>query len=407
MNRKEIAALLFRFSLIAVAVTLPLNIYANSIAIILLAFSWILEGNFSAKLNIIAHRPLIILFLLFYSLFVIGMLYTENTSVGKFNMEKKMSLLVFPLMLGTSQFLNGNVRRTVLKFFVASCFIASLICLGNGFYQYFFYEDSSYFFYMNLTSILDSHAIYFAMYLCFSIFILLYFLRSDFLMLSRYQKIFLLLIILYFFCFIILLSARMVLVFLFLSLAIGGTYFSYKKRKMMTWLVVLMLISVASVFIAGKSVFLRERITKLFETDFSVIDGGKENGLTIRLVKWKCSWEGIKENPLLGTGTGDAQNYLNKCYERKNFWGQYPAYHFNSHNQYLETMLAIGLLGLVLLLACMTIPFVAAIRKKQILFITFLLLFSFNSLTESLLERQQGIVFFTFFISLFFFYKEE
>lgn len=408
MNRKEIPSLLFRFSLIAVAATLPLSIYANSIAIILLTFSWILEGNIFAKLRDITHRPLIIFFLFFYALFILGMLYTENIPVGKFNLEKKISLFVLPLILGTSQFFNESIKQTVLKFFVASCFIASLICLGNGFYKYFFYQDSSYFFYMNLTSILDSHAIYFSMYVCFSIFILLSFLKNNFLVLKRHQKFFLFLIIFYFFCFIILLSARMVLVFLFFSLAIGGTYFSYKKRGLIAWFIILTLSSTAVVVIANRSVFLRERVTKLFESDFSASpDKGNANGLTIRLVKWQCSFEGIKDHLLLGTGTGDSQDYLNKCYERKNFWGQYPAYHFNSHNQYLETALTLGLAGLTFLLSCMIMPLVFAIRKKQILFISFLLLFAFNSLTESLLERQQGIVFFTFFISLFSFNRSS
>lgn len=399
--------MLFRFSLFTVAVTLPLSIYVNSIAIILLLFAWLCEGQFIFKIKLLMQRPLIIIFIIFYLLFLLGMLYTSNIEFGKFNLEKKLSLIVLPLVIGTSISFNKKMQENVLTVFVSSCFVTSLICFGKGLYYYFSTQSGFYLLHEPLSSVINFHPPYFGMYLSFGILIILEHLRKNLFILTRPQKKFLALIAFYFFCFIILLSARTHLAFLFLFFITAGTYFFYKQKKLLLWFVVFFCLSGFGIFMMNKSVFLRERITKLFTTDLSVIDGGKENGLTIRLVKWKCSIEGIAESPLLGTGTGDAVDYLVKCYERKNFWGMYPQYRFNSHNQYLETALTLGMPGLIGFLLCIIAPFVSAWRKRQYLFLSFIALFCFCCLTESLLERQHGIVFFTFFISLFSFYEKE
>lgn len=392
---------LFNFALYSVALTLPLNIYFNSIAIIFLAFAWLLEKKFSIKVKLFFHHPLIAVFMLFYILFLIGMLYTSNIKEGSFNLEKKLSLLVVPLLLGTSITLNEKLKENTLHIFVVSSFIASLICLGNGLYRFFIHHENSALFYMELTSVLDSHAIYFAMYLCFSIFILLHLFNKHKHEYNIWQKRISLFLVFYFSGFIILLSSRIVLVFLLLYLTTWWLYKSYKKGKIALGLIVLVLITGASVLLFNRIDFLRERFYTLLESDISSPpDGENANGLTVRLVKWKCSMEGILEHPLLGTGTGDAQDYLVQCYEKRNFWGQYSAYRFNSHNQYLQTALTLGFSGLTCFFICLILPFIAAFRKKHYLLVSFIALISFCCLSESLLERQQGIVFFTFFLSL-------
>ncbi|MBK7649496.1 MAG: O-antigen ligase family protein [Flammeovirgaceae bacterium] len=145
-----------------------------------------------------------------------------------------------------------------------------------------------------------------------------------------------------------------------------------------------------------QSNYLNDRIATLFTSDISAIDGGKETGLSIRIVKWKCSLVGIMEAPFFGTGTGDAVDYLVSCYEKENFWGQYPQYRFNSHNQYLETTLTLGITGLISLMGCLVLPFRLAIKRRDYQLLSCIALFSFCCLTESLLERQWGIVFLTF-----------
>ena len=55
----------------------------------------------------------------------------------------------------------------------------------------------------------------------------------------------------------------------------------------------------------------------------------------IRLSIWECTWEVIRENWLLGAGTGDAHHQLRLAYERNNFLIGLRD-DFNSHNMFFN-----------------------------------------------------------------------
>ena len=76
----------------------------------------------------------------------------------------------------------------------------------------------------------------------------------------------------------------------------------------------------------------------------------------------------------------------------------------NAHNQFFETLISVGIIGVILLLAYFVIPLVLWIKRKQfnMLYFSFLLMIGFNMLFESVFEVQMGIIFFCFFNSLLF-----
>ncbi|MEZ5198704.1 MAG: hypothetical protein R2764_20660 [Bacteroidales bacterium] len=59
------------------------------------------------------------------------------------------------------------------------------------------------------------------------------------------------------------------------------------------------------------------------------------------------------------------------------------------------------------LLITLLFPFIMAIKKKHAIFLLFIMLFSFNLLFESMLERQAGVVFYAFFNGLLFYYMND
>ena len=79
-------------------------------------------------------------------------------------------------------------------------------------------------------------------------------------------------------------------------------------------------------------------------------------------------------------------------------------YELNAHNQYSETIITIGILGLLLLFGFFIIPVYLWIKNKNfdIVFFSLLFIIAFNSLFESIFERQMGIMFFVFFYLLLF-----
>lgn len=390
----------FEFCICFVAIAMPYR-KLSSISIILLAFAWFLEGGLRDKLISIPKKPIVIFFILFYALFCFGLLYTDNISVGLNNLEKKLSLLILPIVIGTSKYYSKNLQQSVLFCFVLTCLMATLICLGDATREAFFTNDSVHFLHEELTSLIDFHPPYFGMYITFSIFIILVYLVTHQNTLNRTQVFFILILTIHFFIFLILLSARTVTLFLFLFALVAGLVLSYKKKRLNLGITINVILIAVTILIISNSAYLSDRIIRPLTSDIYAIDGGRETGLSIRLVKWKCSLEGLNDYPFLGTGTGDAIDYLVKCYEKENFWGMYPQYRFNSHNQFLETALTLGIIGLSLLLILVVLPFYNGWRSKNYHVILFVTLFCFCCLTESILERQWGVVFFTFFASLF------
>jgi O-antigen ligase len=72
----------------------------------------------------------------------------------------------------------------------------------------------------------------------------------------------------------------------------------------------------------------------------------------------------------------------------------------NSHNQFLQTFLALGLPGILLLLSLFVFPIINSLKTKNYILFCFLVIVFLNFLTESMLETISGVVFFAFFYSL-------
>ena len=80
---------------------------------------------------------------------------------------------------------------------------------------------------------------------------------------------------------------------------------------------------------------------------------------------------------------------------------------YNPHNQFLQTALEIGIVGLLLLLTLFgsTLRFAWKHRNYALLIMTACLVF--NALFESMFQRQSGIVFFSFWICLLIVYSNS
>jgi O-antigen ligase len=103
----------------------------------------------------------------------------------------------------------------------------------------------------------------------------------------------------------------------------------------------------------------------------------------------------------LGYGLRGSDDARMQAYVKKNFMpGILKGY--NSHNQYIETTLKAGLIGFLFFALLLFIPFIAAVRRGQMLPLVFLLQYMVQSLVEATLQVQHEQVFFWFFIFLFY-----
>ena len=115
-----------------------------------------------------------------------------------------------------------------------------------------------------------------------------------------------------------------------------------------------------------------------------------------RIVSWKNTWQLIKQNPVLGVGTGDYIYELSKIYEKDQY--DLPV---NSHSQYLYIWASVGLWGLLIFLFVI-FYWLYAIRNKHIIFIyglSFLSFYMTAMLFEASLIKQIDSMTFALFMS--------
>ena len=102
--------------------------------------------------------------------------------------------------------------------------------------------------------------------------------------------------------------------------------------------------------------------------------GDAYNSVNLRVEKIKSAKEVIAQNWLWGVGIGDVQDVLNEEYKKRGFELGYKV-NLDTHNQYLETWIGLGIFGLFLLVSFVSNQY----RHQQLLFQHLRLLLSYTS----------------------------
>src|SRR3974377_2430718 len=114
------------FCLMAVVITLPYALYLplNSFCVILFLSSWLLTGRIS-----FSNKLMFLYASLFFIYFLVWLL-SKNKSEVAFEIQKKLSLLIFPIVLAIIPALSQKQIRTLLVSFLFSCSIITLGCVA-------------------------------------------------------------------------------------------------------------------------------------------------------------------------------------------------------------------------------------------------------------------------------------
>jgi O-antigen ligase len=148
------------------------------------------------------------------------------------------------------------------------------------------------------------------------------------------------------------------------------------------------------------------RLIEIQQTALTVPVGDQYNSTNIRVGILQCSWEVIQKNIILGAGVGSEKPLLNECYAKFETVG-YKNVYYNTHNQYLNLWLIAGIASLILFIYSLFYAARTAIRVKDHLLLFFIILISLTFLTENVLSRHAGIVFFYFFLCLMMAYHKQ
>ena len=404
---KKICQRLFPIAILLVIATLPLNRVANNIGIAFLILSWLLGGRWEIR-QIGRNLPALAGFL-FMIVSSIGVLYSQNIGEGTKTLESIAPFLIFPVILTGLKDLPARFLERIPKFFVWSVsgatLLALLIALMRTMSQglYYTYPENGVvmnnFVYHRLTSGIGIHAGFLSLFVCFSILIIINDLITQHKPLkSKWLNFFLLI---YLTAIVVILKSAMVALSLSMCLIIYSIFLPEGVIGP-RWRNYLKLIIPLIAFISLLSVSIKVDLnTRLFRYDFSWMPPNDNwNAVNLRLALWDASAEAIIDHQPLGVGTGDGVDVLMQYYKRANFeFALYNKYH--SHNQYLFTLLCLGIPGLAILLLLFGLSFYASIHQKNLLYIMLILLMFFFCFTDIPMVRNKTVVFFMFFLHFF------
>lgn len=131
----------------------------------------------------------------------------------------------------------------------------------------------------------------------------------------------------------------------------------------------------------------------------------KGKGDTSRPDNWRSVIQVIKDNPVFGVGSDGGIDQLQEYREESS--EAFRDRH-NAHNNYLEIFLRHGIIGIIMYILILYNLIQVAMKAKDKFYSHFILIFLIVSLTESYFVRQIGVVFFTFYATLFYtFYRNN
>lgn len=383
----------------------------SSLSIGLILIAGVLKNKIEQKrfFSRYLRSPILILCILFFLFQCISLLYTTDLHEGWKNIRLKSALVLIPLALFCCDYPGKGSRKRLLNCYCFILLAACIIALVVAFKNYRASGDVSVFVYHALVLIYSGHAIQFSILVFIGLIHLCEMLQGKEFLANKFFHFFM---VLFFIIFLFLLSSKLVIVFFFL-------YFIFFMSR------VFILRSLGTTFIAatitGLVIFsvlifsipnpINSRFREIFRTNFSLLKketfspGNYFNGLEFRLLQWRFVPEILQEKNawLKGVSPGDAQKLLDQKYIATNMYigtperGDNGFLGYNTHNEFLESLLQTGCIGLVLFLLIIGSLLKMLWERKQadLSFVTaILVIYSFS---ESVFETQYSLFIFLFF----------
>lgn len=382
---------------------LPISVSIATILLGLILLFWIYEGKFSEKFITLKNNPITYAFLAFFFIHVIGLLWTENVAWGLYVVGKEWRILIFALLITIA-------KKEHIKYYI----ISFLLAMGIS-------EILSYLIWFEIIPpfrgasvenpiLFMGHLSYnplpfmthlsYNPYLAFSIYLLGYFFLFTKVK-TNFEKI---LSIFFIFTMTINLFAsggRAGQVGFFVIVSILAI--QYLKKDILK-LVIVLCVALPSVFyIAYSSSSLFQYRVNLALKEVGTFKENPNTSVGLRLTFLFNSIEIIKENPILGVGTGDFPDEYKKISQKNTPTARLTV---NPHNMYTLVAVQTGILGLITLFSIFYMQIKAAFQKNEYsqIKIALPLFFLVIMLSDSYLLGHYTTLLFVYFSS--FLYKE-
>jgi len=381
----------------AVWFSLPVSLRMNTISLILFGLVTFISV-FYQKPKISNRQWITIgLFMAFFLWNATSFLYDPNKHEVWKNLERKLSFFALPIIVAIFTSGKSDVEKWAIRGFFAGLTLTGLHMLFMASFHIIEGMGIDEWTYHAFTAPYKIGAIYYSWYLSIAIIYLIF--QKPKQSPDKLKYVFLL-----FFLVLLLLCASRLFILLTVPILLWE-FFKYWKiyRSKTKYLILGLIISI----LATGALPISKRIAKLNMPDFEILNKTEFaydtpfNGISIRLLQWKFAIKILNEKHawLKGVGIGSHQKILDEYYIKNNVYhgnpdlGDSGYLGYNFHNQYIETLVSTGITGLIFLFAIIINIF--TLSKRTSIYppaVYIVVLFFF--ITESVLERQAGIVLF-------------
>ena len=318
--------------------------------------------------------------------------YSENISIGLTYLERMSSLIVFPFIfsfMDKDEYKKININYCIW-IYILSIILFHLIVYIFFVINYFSFSDTVKHFQEIINTKIgrfNIHPIYLSMHCCIALLLSINLIKKKNKFVEKVVLHFLQFTLL---VFLIWHSKKGPIIGLLLSYVAYLVLFKKTKNilKTLFFLVVLVFLF-----------FLIPKVNERFQEVFNVEELSKENAnsTNIRVAIYKNAIEVVKKSPYVGYGIGDSNLALINNYKNDILLKD----QYNSHNQYLSFLVIGGPMLLIIYLFFFFKHINIALKEKNKTFFILLLFYSTVMLTENILERENGVIFFSLFLSLF------
>jgi O-antigen ligase len=396
---------------LAVFVTTVFSKYnLNSWCILLLVFLRLADGGPVRAIKAAFSDKYFLAYLALFLLDAVGMAYTHHPSMGGHIIEKSGTLVAISFVLCGGKFADDDSYKQFMTACCLSLFVACAYCLGAAGYRYTQDHDYTDFFYHALSKPIGVNAVFFTVYMIFGLLYLLSHPLQTGRLSRRIRKMLQTGMIAVFTMIIVLLSSKLLLIILILIMSSVVLRRFIERRNYIAIGLVGCIGLGGLLWLTLTDNPIKRRYQDLERGDLALIKANKFtpstefNGAQLRLLQWRYAGQILRENHawLFGVSAGDAQERLNEKYKKAEVDTGIPNTRqkgfldYNFHNQYIETTVRSGLVGLAVLLMVCGLLILIVYRQRSpesfFMILTLLLIMA----VESFLTLQHGIFAFTF-----------
>jgi O-antigen ligase len=402
-NKLDVELLLFdvkNLIYFLVFVTMPFSILINGYLISSFVLGLIiiyLKSNY--KNDIAQNRQILILsisFLSFYLLEFFSIIFFATGESEFYRLEKHLIISLFPILILLLKLeISDTTFKRAMKLFVLAIL---LICLfseyhnllslkndGKPIIHLFRWRYSG----NNIIKYFPISSNYLSLYIGVAIVFLL---KQNGEGLKRFQNVTNIFFI-FFLLFVLLhLAARSIIIAVGVSIVlIVFKYIAKTKISKALFLSVFIL----SIFLTFNNFrYLNTKFTKNTFDNPDNLQGKSIIEAVPRLARWKSILIKSDQIGFTGVGVSDAQKFISTCYLESGLIVAFDN-RYNAHNQFIQTYVELGVLGLISLTFIFLVPLWSFAREGDYYSLSVVLIFLFFGFTESFFLRQKGIVLFT------------